>query len=117
MRVHSYGSGRRVGAFVALALVLVVAFEGTTARAARGGESERFYSIIENAPREDPTAFTGRITRRGLALLSGGVGNEESFGLDDGLLGNNGMLHEEVFSLFREWCDIPSWCACRLPLA
>ena len=108
MRVH--GSGRRVGAFVALALVLVVAFEGTTARAARGGESERFYSIIpenENAPREDPTAFTERITRRGLALLSGTdrVGNEESFGLDDGLLGNNGMLHEEVFSLFREWCD------------
>lgn len=110
MRVHSYGSeGRRVGAFVALALVLVVAFEGTTARAARGGENERFYSIIpenvENTPREDPTAFTERITRRGLALLSGGVGNEESFGLDDGLLGNNGMLHEEVFSLFREWCD------------
>ena len=90
MRVHSYGSGRRVGAFVALALVSWSPLRAR--RPARRGGRER--EVLLHHPRErerpsrGPHGLHGE-DHAGLALLSGGVGNEESFGLDDGLLGKH----------------------------
>ncbi|QDZ19432.1 papain cysteine protease [Chloropicon primus] len=88
-----------LAAVVAVCLAQGVAVLGSK----QTGSNEGYYSSRgEEAPHDETVAeFTARITARGLSLLSGGA----RAGAEDGLLGNNGMVHEEILTVFREWMD------------
>ena len=93
------------------ALAALAALAATLCSASRGGQ-QQFYVVRNDEAREHASAFTERITRRGLDLMSRaeastleGLEESTTAANDDegGLLYNNGMLHEDILNVFREW--------------